>query len=108
YSFSLGKITDVNWQYFQNQEMPSRGEKPAVIKAEFKINHKERLKKIQKKLESLSKTDAFKNEVFPMDTILLKREQSEEKKIILQKEIEKKNSELLLYLCRGIKKEGGN
>lgn len=105
YSFSLGKISEVNWQYFENREKTSDIEKTAIIKADFKINQQERLEKIQGKLESMSKTEEFKNEVFPMDTILLKRELAEDKKIMLKEAIEKKITELLSSLRTGMENQ---
>ncbi|MBB5225768.1 DUF115 domain-containing protein [Treponema ruminis] len=98
YDFSLGKISEINWEEFMAQESllskSAPNKKPILFKAaKIKVSGSERKVKILAKLRELSQSQKFADEVFPMDSILIKRkfpgEKCEELKSKLKEKIEK-------------------
>ena len=98
YDFPLGKITEINWDDFaENEQNTSSNKKickPIILKSGT-APEKNRKSILIKKLHEISKTDTFLNEVFPMDTILIKRELSPEKKEKLKANLAEKTVNLL-------------
>ena len=103
YDFSLGKIPDINWTEFEkkfNHRRKNSGkdiiEKRILFKkASIKINSKERKSRILEALRKLSESQKFCDEVFPMDSILIKRELSPEKREELKSNLIAKKEKLL-------------
>ncbi|WP_294429497.1 6-hydroxymethylpterin diphosphokinase MptE-like protein [uncultured Treponema sp.] len=96
YDFSLGEISEVNWEDFKKNETVHReSKKPEFIQRNEGIHGEERENLLLNKLREISKTQKFQNEVFPMDTILIKRELSEEKRLTLKSNLEEKTEKLL-------------
>ena len=99
YDFNLGQIREINWEEFIKNESHNTAIKKIVFKeGKIKINGDERRKKLLETLKNLSETNQFADEVFPMDSILIKRELSEEKLLQL-KNILKQKTEKLLEEC---------
>lgn len=94
YEFSLGKIKETNWEDFEKDSLKI-GKMPKFIQKKIGTSQGERKKIILTTLESLSKTSGFADEVFPLDSILIRREISEEKRAELQKNLEEKVMELI-------------
>jgi hypothetical protein len=99
YEYSLGKISELNWTDFEKKEkiLSSEEEQLLPIKESKKIDLslKEREKIIYPLLKKLIDTDFFKQEVFPMEQILIKREISDEKKGILEGKLKEKIQNLM-------------
>ena len=96
YEYSLGKIKEVNWQFFKKNEISLNLKQPRFIQKEIKIKRSERKKILLEKLKKISQSEEFINEVFPMDSILIKRELSEEKKEYLKAKVSEKINKLLM------------
>ena len=96
YEFSLGKIKDISWEEFSRTKAASDFSAQAQNEIHCHIEGEKKARDLlQKKLLEISKTQKFIEEVFPMDSILIKRELSSEKKEILQKKLKEKISELI-------------
>ncbi len=102
FPFSLGKIRDINWKNFekisetQNISSEKNGQNQ-IARKYFKLAlpQNERKKRIISKLKELSSFEFFISEVFPLDSLLLKREINEEKKLELKKKLDEKIRNLL-------------
>lgn len=96
FDFSLGKIRDINWEeYAENENTAKKTEKPSFIKKEISVKASERKNLLLEKLWELSDGQNFKNEVFPMDSIMIKREPDETKKEVLEESLKSKIQKLL-------------
>ena len=110
YDFSLGQIREINWEDFKIIEgQKSSGAKKIVFTEDkIKLNQDERNGKILEVLKNISKTQKFAEEVFPMDSILIKRELSEEKIQQLKSNINQKIEKLLKECEKLLKKQAGD
>ena len=108
YQYSLGKIKDINWGKFEKDAQttlrqnapttPENAKKQALDEnlgtqernSEWGGLPKKRGEILISKLNELSTTPKFTKEVFPMDSILIKREQDEKKKTDLQAKLNEK------------------
>ena len=96
YEYTLGKIKEINWKDFKKIENDSKKTKEILIKSEkINLNEEERQYKIRMKIKALSESQKFKSEVFPMDSILIKRELSDEKKRRLESNLKEKIADFL-------------
>lgn len=96
YDFSLGKISETNWDSVQKNEFQKSGFKKIVFKEKkIKVNGQERQKKLLETLKFLSESQEFAREVFPMDSILIKRELFQEKISVLEGQLQDKRKKLL-------------
>lgn len=93
YEYGLGKIRESNWTDFEKNEKKSG--KPRFAQKQIAAKITGRKKIIIETLRSMAGTEKFKNEVFPMDTILIKRELSDEKKAELKSKSDEKISALI-------------
>ena len=103
YDFSLGKIREINWNDFEKmtgcghtQQNAANNPKKILFKSvKIKVNGGERKSKLLETLRKLSQTEKFADEVFPMDSILIKRELSPEKRGELNSKLTEKTEKLL-------------
>ena len=99
YDYPLGKIKEVNWNDFYNNKLEvkkDRDLKKIQIKEEkIRTEKKERSKKLLERLRNISKSQNFINEVFPMESTLIRRELSEEKRRDLLERLREKTDSLL-------------
>ena len=94
YEYALGKISEVNWNDFAENETQilsskKTGETATKIK-EIEMSGDERQEILFDRLKKLSETERFKSEVFPMDLILIRRETSSEQKQLLEEKLAEK------------------
>ena len=80
YEHSLGKIEDIDWPSFKEKEDGKSGKKPEFLRMRTEVPENLRNRKLMETLVSLSGSARFRDEVFPMDSLLIKREISENKK----------------------------
>lgn len=99
YPFSLGNIQDKNWDFFTENETsslkdrtPARG---AFSAKEIKLPYDERKKLIIDKLIEISKSQSFIDEVFPMDSLLLRRAKDNQEKQLIINRIQEKTDKLI-------------
>ena len=103
YDFSLGKISEINWEEFAEKytgkssgNINAENSRKILFKsAKIKINGSERKTKILETLKKISQSQKFADEVFPMDSILIKRELSDEKREELKSKLTEKCEKLL-------------
>ncbi|WP_407427572.1 6-hydroxymethylpterin diphosphokinase MptE-like protein [Treponema sp.] len=95
YSYQLGKITEINWDKFIELSKGNDSETTSLKEKQIDFSKEKRQKIIKEKLKNLSKTKKFIDEVFPMESILIKRELSESKKAQMCSELEKKIQNLI-------------
>ncbi len=93
FAFGLGKIQDVNWQYFEQKQC--RGDFPLIEKAEIDGKAARRNEKIKECLDSLCESQAVQKELFPLEKILYGRSLDEYKKAKILNEISKKTRDFL-------------
>ncbi len=98
FPYALGKIKDINWTDFENLALG----KPASSKSEIKKNpfritlaKNERRERILSELKKISSSDFFLDEVFPMDSVLIRRGKNPEKKSALENKIKEKTRNLI-------------
>lgn len=85
YQFGLGHIREVNWTDFERRECSGTPlKKPALVGAQIGTARQERGTLLRETLDSLSRTPRFFEEVFPLDSLLIKREISQEKRRSLE------------------------
>ena len=106
YEFSLGKIKDINWDKF-SKIVDLKAACLASENQKFLGMSEKRGNLLMKKLDEISKTQKFIDEVFPMDSILIKREISSEKKLNLQKALSEKIDDFLKECERILKTNVG-
>ena len=90
YAYSLGSIKENNWEDFKEKEGGKNKKKPRFIRGNIRVAQKERSEKLLKMLDSLSESEKFLAEVFPLDSLLIQRELSEEKQVEKQAQIRQK------------------
>lgn len=106
FPYSLGEIKDINWNDFEKSlkikksdlsSKLSKSTESEIIKNHFKITltKNERKEKIISKLREISSSDFFLDEVFPMDSVLLKREINPENKEKIKKNARQKIDNLI-------------
>ena len=97
YTFSLGNISEKNWADFQKNEINRTSQSEAdnsrfFTEEKIGVAQKERVHLLTQTLKQLSKTERFTNEVFPMESILIRRELSPLKKEELSQKLHEKIS----------------
>ena len=100
YTFSLGNISEKNWADFQKNEINRTSQSEAdnscfFTEEKIGVAQKERVHLLTQTLKQLSKTERFTNEVFPMESILIRRELSPLKKEELSQKLHEKVSTFL-------------
>ncbi|MBQ1833637.1 MAG: DUF115 domain-containing protein [Treponema sp.] len=104
YSNSLGKISDVNWKYFEShntRKLP----KPNLVFTETDFSIEERKKKIRGIIESHMHDDEWVKNIFPSEYIVLERNKGTENEVSVRKKIMEKMNvfcrEMTDYLDKG-------
>jgi hypothetical protein len=100
YDYALGKIHEINWDDFRKFEQDKKAKKIIFAEEKIKIPTNERKKILFEKLKTLSESQKFRDEVFTMDSILIRRELSAEKR----QELETKLTEKIIKLLQECEK----
>lgn len=96
FSYNLEKIKDVNWNDLEKDSRDCFASlEMTKIPFEITMKKKERKKRILAKLKEMTKTDFFLDEVFPMDSLLIRRESDGGKKAELRKKASEKVEKLI-------------
>ena len=103
YDFDLGKIHDIAWEDFEKkiidgfskQAADSSHRRILFKEAKIKLNGDTRKVKILDTLRELCESQKFEDEVFPMDSLLIKRELSPKKREELKAKLKEKTEKLL-------------
>ena len=95
YDFTLGEIQDIGWEVFQKKESQTSKIKPEFTESKIITKTEERNSLIQNKLLEISRKDEFINEVFPMESIIIKRQISNEEKENRIRELNEKMQDFL-------------
>ncbi|MCR4823187.1 MAG: DUF115 domain-containing protein [Treponema sp.] len=100
YDFSLGELSDIGWNFFERNEKGKKRENIQIKseKIDENINRKEIL---LSKLKEISAGEHFKNEVFPMESLMIKREAEAERKAELEESLKVKIQAFILE-CENI------
>ncbi len=82
YEFSLGKITDVDWEEFENKEHLSIQKSTKIKKIKFRETKSDSSRERKKAdildaLKKLSEKTVFTEEIFPLESIQIKRSLAE-------------------------------
>ena len=96
YDYDLGHIREINWEIFREKEVGKKREKPHFVSKNIKVAQGERTETLRKILETLSRSEKFLSEVFPLDALLIKRELSDSKRAEKQALLQKKVSDFVL------------
>ncbi len=93
YNHTLGNIKDVNWSFFE--KLMSKNEEKICIENVSFSQKADKKQILLEKLNDISSSDFFRNELFPLESLLIKREENPEKRKKLEIELEKKVSDFI-------------
>ncbi len=109
YEYPLGKIKELNWNDFKNRELKENKatnlKKTQLKEEKIGVSQNQRKEKLIETLKNLSQTQNFIDEVFPMESILIRRELSEEKRVELRQKLSEKTERLLKECEKLLKNE---
>lgn len=94
YPYDLGEIRECNWLDFEKKESGSKKKKISFC-TRPPMPTENRKEILFEKLRALAESEHFEKEVFPMDSLLIQRESSKEKKAELVSRLAEKKAALL-------------
>ncbi len=100
YVHTLGDIKDVDWRFFEKKTDGAKNSSGKVSFSSYEIGTEEnnRKERLLKTLEEISGTQYFRNDIFPLETLLIRRELNQSKKEELMKSEEEKLQNLMQKL----------